>query len=919
MKLLLPLIFLTLQVHASTLSTWFKIDDLQNSSTSDAVTQALAQVSGNPTLTTGKVNSAINFDGLDDQIQFNSSSSLDFLNSQSFTISAWVKDDRPNGINSWATVVSKGNTRAGYCSGSTSGIVLGRFSNVQNRFIFALKNDTTSCMVIDSGPISFDNSSFPGFHLLTMVVNRELNILSAYVNLLKVGEVNLAGLGNLNLSSFPILIGAGNQKWQGLIDEVKIFQGAQPIDEIRNGFFLGNSISDNDDPTVSWLTPNVENYSLSILKDQQIPLSVTASDNNGISLVQYVANNSVIGESLSPPYLFTWERMNPGVYSLKAKVYDIAGKFSESNPITVTVTDLNFSNTINPTLNPIGGGKGYTDILSESTSDYVVTDAASFIAALGVATAGKVIYVKDTASINLSGRSNISIPAGVTIASGRGRGSLKGGLIYSNDKFPEQSYISLLVTGGSGIRLTGLRLKGPNPEVLDQTFDGTGGVGNLIQTFHEGLTVDNCEIYAWDKWALWLRSGGNHVIKHNFFHDTLRSGYGYPIWVGGSSPPVGTLWNILIEANLFQRCRHCIASSGHLNSWEARFNIFLDQQLFTNVDRHDQVSNGIGGDNTSLHHNLFFDKINNTWGMAAPATANGRLLVFNNWLSTEAFLSETLPPEPYIGGNPKVSTFANRLNFNRALLPQIKVNASVNEGVAPLTVKFTTTGSTDPNGLSINQFRWTFGDGDTYGKYSELASPSYTFTNPGRYLVRLMARNTKGVANFVDTPILVKPNVPGKWLTLWLLDSYIGTLKNFYKKEVLVNGTVVWSDDAQGNEGWQYIKVDVTQLLSTKTTADVRVRLRSINAMNIPSDPINGISEIRLWVDDVYLFGGNIQNGDFEAGDKNWTGLYNGSWGYMVRGESVRSGSQSIVLRRGLYTSSPANQSVEVQQIIPLL
>ncbi len=47
-------------------------------------------------------------------------SAFNFLSNQNFTISIWVKDDKPTGTNTWANAFSIGNTRAGYCSGTTA-------------------------------------------------------------------------------------------------------------------------------------------------------------------------------------------------------------------------------------------------------------------------------------------------------------------------------------------------------------------------------------------------------------------------------------------------------------------------------------------------------------------------------------------------------------------------------------------------------------------------------------------------------------------------------------------------------------------------------------------------------------------------------------------------------------------------------
>jgi PKD repeat protein len=62
--------------------------------------------------------------------------------------------------------------------------------------------------------------------------------------------------------------------------------------------------------------------------------------------------------------------------------------------------------------------------------------------------------------------------------------------------------------------------------------------------------------------------------------------------------------------------------------------------------------------------------------------------------------------------------------------PVATASASSTGGDIPLTVTFSSTGSTDPNG-SITGYLWDFGDGST----STDANPAHTFTTPGNYVV----------------------------------------------------------------------------------------------------------------------------------------------------------------------------------------
>ena len=69
-----------------------------------------------------------------------------------------------------------------------------------------------------------------------------------------------------------------------------------------------------------------------------------------------------------------------------------------------------------------------------------------------------------------------------------------------------------------------------------------------------------------------------------------------------------------------------------------------------------------------------------------------------------------------------------------ALRPEVKASASVNEGLAPLTVRFST-----PNQGKV---RWDFGDGAT----SDEASPTHIYREPGLYTATVTVTGSQGEA-----------------------------------------------------------------------------------------------------------------------------------------------------------------------------
>src|SRR5690606_36585000 len=119
------------------------------------------------------------------------------------------------------------------------------------------------------------------------------------------------------------------------------------------------------------------------------------------------------------------------------------------------------------------------------------------------------------------------VPQGVTLASDRGHDGSPGALIYS-DAFATSPMIR---AGGPGVRITGLRLRGPDPErrlafhhrVFTLGLGGSDAYYRLpnsqgVMSEHGDLEVDNCEISAFSSAGVYLHGGKDHHVHHNFIH-----------------------------------------------------------------------------------------------------------------------------------------------------------------------------------------------------------------------------------------------------------------------------------------------------------------------------------------------------------------------------------------------------------------
>ncbi len=278
----------------------------------------------------------------------------------------------------------------------------------------------------------------------------------------------------------------------------------------------------------------------------------------------------------------------------------------------------------NSTGDPIGGGKGYRRIVT--ASQYRVRTKKELLLALKQATSKEVVYVEDGVEIDLTGHRQIVIPAGVVLASGRGHNGSKGALIYTREDKPtppgKAEGFALLATGGPGVRVTGIRLRGPDTK-RRRGYEYINSDG--ISTTHDNLEVDNCELWGWSHAGVFLRAGTRAHIHHNSIHHCQRSGLGYGVALHTAEA--------LIEANLFDWCRHAIAATGKTPSgYEARYNLVLEHASSHSFDMHGgkdrKDGTNIAGDWMKIHHNTFRAKV-------IPIVVRGRCTqsceVHHNW------------------------------------------------------------------------------------------------------------------------------------------------------------------------------------------------------------------------------------------------------------------------------------------------
>jgi hypothetical protein len=263
---------------------------------------------------------------------------------------------------------------------------------------------------------------------------------------------------------------------------------------------------------------------------------------------------------------------------------------------------------------PIGGGKDYARIVTQG--DHTVKDLDGLLHALSKAKTGETVFIPGEALIDLTARVYIEelvleVPAGVTLAGDRGHKGSLGALLTSDAlKTPV-----LIRAGGPNVRISGLRIQGPNAKrYLDhhrRSF-GPGGSGHTyyyklpvakgIVCAHASLEVDNCEITAFSHSGISLTQGEGHHIHHNFIHLCQYNGLGYGVSHAAAAS--------LIEYNLFNSNRHSIAGTGQPGcSYIARHNVERGVSLSHCFDMHGgrdrKDGTDIAGTSIEIYNNTF--------------------------------------------------------------------------------------------------------------------------------------------------------------------------------------------------------------------------------------------------------------------------------------------------------------------------
>lgn len=297
----------------------------------------------------------------------------------------------------------------------------------------------------------------------------------------------------------------------------------------------------------------------------------------------------------------------------------------------------------NETSSPIGGGENYAQIIKKGDADHIVTTLEELHSVFQEVKEDEVIFIPEGVEIDLSKGGPLEVTvSNITIASNRGYKSSKGALLYTNG-FDDRRMINIM---GNSVRITGLRIEGPDKKVR-KVRDDFPRVSGIYTNGFENLEVDNCEIFGWSFGGVVLRDAKDSYIHHNYIHRNRRTGLGYGIALYSYDTPT----NVLVEGNYFTANRHSIAGSGQLGvSYEARYNYVRRNTSSHSFDMHgDHENPGSGshfaGNEINIHHNTFFVKNQSIVIRGIPQ--QGASIHNNNFMRTKQ--DEAIRQKNYFG------------------------------------------------------------------------------------------------------------------------------------------------------------------------------------------------------------------------------------------------------------------------------
>ncbi len=123
----------------------------------------------------------------------------------------------------------------------------------------------------------------------------------------------------------------------------------------KDGVWYNSNPDDNVPPTTTLTAPTAGQTLVG-----NVTLTATASDNVGVTKVEFYYDDKLIGEDLTAPYSLVWNTatISSGSHTIKSKAYDAAGNSTFSSPVSAITANPNTP----PVANAGGNITGYVGV-----------------------------------------------------------------------------------------------------------------------------------------------------------------------------------------------------------------------------------------------------------------------------------------------------------------------------------------------------------------------------------------------------------------------------------------------------------------------------------------------------------------------------------------------------------------------------
>ncbi len=227
---------------------------------------------------------------------------------------------------------------------------------------------------------------------------------------------------------------------------------AKAFDAANNGgtssavnFNVSNAVADTTAPTVSASSSGTKGT---------LTFSATASDNVGVTKVEFYVDNVLKGTRTATPYSFAFDSTTiaDGAHSLVAKAYDAAGNVGTSTTVSFTV-----ANAVSVVFNEVESNG------SIATANVVARNVTSIVGTMGNSTDKDYFAItlnaNEKLTLNMTGPSGkdydlyLLSSTGATLASSTGSTATES-LTYTNGSTAKTVYINVISFSGSSTTLT---------------------------------------------------------------------------------------------------------------------------------------------------------------------------------------------------------------------------------------------------------------------------------------------------------------------------------------------------------------------------------------------------------------------------------------------------------------------------------